>query len=239
MVRSTDLPCAQDLGVEQRALLDRVLAVEDRADRRPACRSWPMSVMKPRRPWLTPTSGTWWRTSSRAAASMVPSPPITIARSALVSPSGRTSQPRLRRNARSSLQRRFDLRAAQLADQRDRVGKPRTCARVYNEFHARQARPDPAQDADRALHRRGPADRLAHAVQVLRPRPLARHDPQRDGRPRGARLHRQPAHLRRPRARRRAATASSSTRCWWSSRCESQRAARSSRASCTPTTRSA
>ena len=31
-MRSTRLAVAQDLGVEQRALLDRVLAVEDRAD---------------------------------------------------------------------------------------------------------------------------------------------------------------------------------------------------------------
>src|SRR5207245_1192116 len=41
--------------------------------------SWPMSVMKPTRPWFTPTRGTWWRTRLRAAASIVPSPPTTIA----------------------------------------------------------------------------------------------------------------------------------------------------------------
>ena len=35
-----------------------------------ASANWPTvtSVMKPRRPWLMPTSGTWWRTRSRAAA---------------------------------------------------------------------------------------------------------------------------------------------------------------------------
>src|SRR5574341_636371 len=64
--------------------------------------SWTMSVMQPRRLWLIPPSGTRCCTRSRAAVSMVPSPPITIARSALLSPSGRTSQPRLSRNWRSS-----------------------------------------------------------------------------------------------------------------------------------------
>src|SRR5882672_4747358 len=63
--------------------------------------SWPMSVMKPTRPWLMPTSGTPRGTSSRAAASMVPSPPITIARSAPL-PSFATSQPRDLRNSRNS-----------------------------------------------------------------------------------------------------------------------------------------
>ena len=84
----------------------------------PACMSsWPMSVMKPRRPWLTPTSGTWWRTSSRAAASMVPSPPTTIARSALVSPSAEDFAAALAQELAHLAQRRFDLGAAQLADQ--------------------------------------------------------------------------------------------------------------------------
>src|SRR5512134_3313994 len=158
-----------------------------------------MSVMKPRRPWLMPTSGTRWRTSSRAADSMVPSPPITIARSASVSPSARTWQPRLARNARRSRSETSisGLRSLPMSAIRRKSAGMR---RVYNEFHARQARPDPAQDADRALHRRGPAGRLAHAVEVLGARSLARHDPQRDGRPRGARLHREPAYLRRPRA---------------------------------------
>jgi hypothetical protein len=40
-----------------------------------------MSVMKPSRPWLMPTSGRPWRASSRAMPSMVPSPPTTTARS--------------------------------------------------------------------------------------------------------------------------------------------------------------
>ena len=47
---------------------------------------------------------------------------------------------------------------------------------------------------------------------ATRPRPVAGDDPQRDGRSRGARLDRQPAHQRRPRPDARAATASSSTR---------------------------
>ena len=48
-----------------------------------ASRSWPsgMSVMKPSRPWLMPTSGRSWRASWRAMPSMVPSPPTTTARS--------------------------------------------------------------------------------------------------------------------------------------------------------------
>ena len=76
MVRSIDLP------LRARSRHRAASAPRSRTCRRgsrrcrPACRAWPMSVMKPRRPWLMPTSGTWWRTSSRAAASMVPSPPI-------------------------------------------------------------------------------------------------------------------------------------------------------------------
>src|SRR5881394_863032 len=61
--------------------------------------SWPMSVMKPTRPWLIPTSGTESCTRSRAAASIVPSPPTTMARSAPL-PSFCSSQPRDWRNSR-------------------------------------------------------------------------------------------------------------------------------------------
>ena len=40
-----------------------------------------MSVMKPSRPWLMPTSGVPNGTTSRAKPSMVPSPPTTTAKS--------------------------------------------------------------------------------------------------------------------------------------------------------------
>src|SRR5207237_4048101 len=72
--------------------------------------------------------------------------------------------------------------------------------RVYNESHARPARPDPAQDLDRALHCRRSAGRLADALEVLRARSLAGDDPQRDGGSRRARLHREPPYFRGPRA---------------------------------------
>src|SRR6185503_2425333 len=42
--------------------------------------------------------------------------------------------------------------------------------------HAGQARADSAEDADRAIHSRGAADRLADAVAPCRPGPVARHD---------------------------------------------------------------
>ena len=41
-----------------------------------------MSVRNPRRPWFTPTSATSCGASVRAMFSMVPSPPMTMARSA-------------------------------------------------------------------------------------------------------------------------------------------------------------
>ena len=41
-----------------------------------------MSVRNPSRPWLTPTSGTSCGAIARAMLSIVPSPPMTIARSA-------------------------------------------------------------------------------------------------------------------------------------------------------------
>jgi hypothetical protein len=44
-------------------------------------RSSGMSVMKPRRPWLMPISGTSYGASWRAMPSMVPSPPMTMAAS--------------------------------------------------------------------------------------------------------------------------------------------------------------
>ena len=80
------------------------------------------------------------------------------------------------------------------------------------------------QDADRALHRRRSAGRIAHAVQVLRTRAVAGDDPQRHGRPRGARASSQ---VRTPRPgafRRRAATGCSSTRCSPSSRSSNEQA---------------
>jgi hypothetical protein len=66
--------------------------------------------------------------------------------------------------------------------------------------HARLPRPNPAEDPDRTLHRRRPAGGLAHAVEVLGPGAVAGDDPQRDVRPGGDGLHRQPAHLGRTRA---------------------------------------
>ena len=48
------------------------------------------------------------------------------------------------------------------------------------------------------LHRRWPAGGLAHALAGQRPRALAGHHQERDGRSRRARPHRQPAHQRRP-----------------------------------------
>ncbi len=75
---------------------------------------------------------------------------------------------------------------------------PRRFVTIHS--HARPTRPDPAQDPDRTLHRRRPAGRFAHALEVFRPRTLAGDHPQRDVRPRGDGLHHQPAHLRRPRA---------------------------------------
>ena len=71
---------------------------------------------------------------------------------------------------------------------------------TYTANHAGRARQDPAENAGRALHRRRPAGRLAHAVAGQRPRAVAGDDPQRDGRPGGAGPHRQPAHQRRPHA---------------------------------------
>ncbi|MNC93069.1 hypothetical protein D3C83_96130 [compost metagenome] len=41
-----------------------------------------MSVRKPSRPWFTPTSATSYGASVRAMLSIVPSPPMTTARSA-------------------------------------------------------------------------------------------------------------------------------------------------------------
>ena len=44
---------------------------------------------------------------------------------------------------------------------------------LHSRRHARRARQDPAEDAGRALHRRRPAGRLAHAVAALGPRAFA------------------------------------------------------------------
>ena len=79
--------------------------------------------------------------------------------------------------------------------------------------HAGRACQDAAEDPGRTLHRRRPAGRLAHAVARQRARAVAGDDPQRDGRPRGARPDRQPAHQRRAASRPRAAIACSSTPC--------------------------
>ena len=62
--------------------------------------------------------------------------------------------------------------------------------------HAGTARTASAEDAHRALRERRPARRLARALAPFGPRPVAGHHPQRDGRPRGDGLHREPAHLR-------------------------------------------
>ena len=61
--------------------------------------------------------------------------------------------------------------------------------------HAGPARPNAAEDPRRALHRRRTARGLARAVETAGPRALAGDDPQRHGRPRGAGLHREPAHV--------------------------------------------
>jgi FMN phosphatase YigB (HAD superfamily) len=58
--------------------------------------------------------------------------------------------------------------------------------------------PNPAESPGRALYRRRPAGRVARAVENFRPRPVAGHDPQHHGRPRGNGLCRQPAYLGRP-----------------------------------------
>ena len=47
-------------------------------------RSTGISVINPKRPWLIPTKGTLYRAKVRATPSMVPSPPMTMARSAVL-----------------------------------------------------------------------------------------------------------------------------------------------------------
>ena len=97
-----------------------------------------MSVRKPSRPWFTPTSATSKGASVRAMLSMVPSPPMTIARSAslpdsssgstsrllrttcaAVSGSSSTRTPRPWRKRAKLEQRLGDLGALVLADQGD------------------------------------------------------------------------------------------------------------------------
>ena len=171
---------------------------------RSACRAWPMSVMKPTRPWFTPTSGTSCahqvarRGEHRAVAahhdreiglaaerrrSRRPRSPSAAA----VSCSMSASQPRVSRKAASS---RSDAaisgaaracRSVRRGEARSRLGLPAMGAIMaectMNPMLDKRAQ-DPAQDLDRALHRRGPAGRLAHPFastpgSIFRPPPSA------------------------------------------------------------------
>src|SRR5512137_1478486 len=68
----------------------------------------------------------------------------------------------------------------------------------HNGSHARRSIQTTAQDADRALHRRRPAGRLARPGADLGARTVAGDHPERDGGPRGHGVCLQPAHLGRP-----------------------------------------
>ena len=219
-----------------------------------------MSVRKPSRPWLTPTSATSKGASVRAMLSMVPSPPMTMARSArrrsaraaALRGDGRcdvrggerieqTSHAAPLEEVGELEQRPRDLRALVFADQRDGLESRSSCSALKHTCGARGRR-SPQPDPAAATSVRGaPLSRLPlNVYRIERHAERTRTHPAEDA---GRALHRRRPAGRLARAvasspgstcrRRASATSWRTSRRWASSRARTPRPAASRRRAAT------